>query len=162
MLMNVRMPEQNRGDLKAQIAAMATGERKIHAMIARFGIDTFREGIQDLLDYGENQARRLIERIPDGEYFFADYMAAADSHHGFGFSEARKAFERVWTRENYEVLTAILAREPVDWRFFVKHRVFETIERIPVDERTGMGEEVRWAFAVLAAEYPDLAEHAAN
>ena len=74
MLMNVRMPEQNWGDLKAQIAAMATGERKVHEMIARFGIDTFREGIQDLLDYGEKQARRLIERIPDGEYFFADYM----------------------------------------------------------------------------------------
>ena len=74
MLMNVRMPEQNWGDLKAQIAAMTTGERKVHEMIGRFGIDTFREGVQDLLDYGERQARRLIGRIPDGEYFFADYM----------------------------------------------------------------------------------------
>ncbi len=74
MLLNVRMPEQNWGDLKAQVAAMSTGERKVHEMIRRFGIDTFREGIQDLLDYSEQQARRLIQRIPDGEYFFADYM----------------------------------------------------------------------------------------
>jgi N-methylhydantoinase B len=74
MLLNVRMPEQNWGDLKAQVAAMNTGERKVHEMIRRFGVDTFREGIQDLLDYAEEQARRLIQKIPDGEYFFADYM----------------------------------------------------------------------------------------
>ncbi|MCP5151284.1 MAG: hydantoinase B/oxoprolinase family protein [Ectothiorhodospiraceae bacterium] len=74
MLLNVRMPEQNWGDLKAQIAAMHTGERKVHEMIRRFGIDTFRQGIQDLLDYAEEQARLVIRRIPDGEYFFADYM----------------------------------------------------------------------------------------
>ena len=70
------------------------------------------------------------------------------------------AFERVWTRENYEVLTEILARLPVDWRFFVKHRVFEAVERMPGDKRTGTGDEVRRAFSLLAAEYPELAEHA--
>lgn len=74
MLLNVRMPEQNWGDLKAQVAAMHTGERKVHEMIRRFGAGTFRQGIQDLLDYAEEQARLVIRRIPDGEYFFADYM----------------------------------------------------------------------------------------
>ena len=89
-------------------------------------------------------------------------MAAADGHRGFGYNEAREAFERVWTRENYEVLAGILARMPVDWRFFVKHRVFEAVERLPEAERTGGGEEVRRAFSVLAADYPELAEHAAG
>ncbi|MGI9333701.1 MAG: hydantoinase B/oxoprolinase family protein, partial [Gammaproteobacteria bacterium] len=74
MLMNVRMPEQNWGDLKAQVAAMNTGERKVHEMIRRFGIDTFRAGIVDLLDYAELQAHHLIGKIPNGQYFFADYM----------------------------------------------------------------------------------------
>jgi len=74
MLLNVRMREQNWGDLKAEIAAMRTGERKVHEMIARFGADVFREGIGDLLDYGEQQARNVIRRIPNGEYFFADYV----------------------------------------------------------------------------------------
>ena len=59
MLPNVRMPEQNCGDLKAQIAAMNTGERKVHDMV-RFGADVFRQGIEDLLDYGEQQARNVI------------------------------------------------------------------------------------------------------
>lgn len=74
MLTNVRMREQNWGDLKAEIAAMHTGERRVHEMIRRFGLATFREGIEGLLDYAERQARNVIAKIPDGEYFFADYM----------------------------------------------------------------------------------------
>ncbi|ETW94011.1 MAG: hydantoin utilization protein B [Candidatus Entotheonella factor] len=74
MLTNVRMPEQNWGDLKAQIAAMNTGERKVHEMIRRFGLETFRDGMYALLDYAEQQARRLIRNMPDGTYFFSDYM----------------------------------------------------------------------------------------
>ncbi|HVM78456.1 MAG TPA: hydantoinase B/oxoprolinase family protein [Stellaceae bacterium] len=74
MLLNVRMREQNWGDLKAQIAAMKTGERKVQEMIRRFGAEVFSEGINDLLDYAEQQARHVIRRIPEGEYFFADYI----------------------------------------------------------------------------------------
>jgi len=85
-----------------------------------------------------------------------------DDHRGFGYSQARTAFERVWTAANYEALTAILARLPVDWRFFVKHRLFEAIERMPKTERTGEGEEVRRAFSLLAAEYPEMAELAGH
>ena len=74
LLTNVRMPEQNWGDLKALAAAMNTGERKVHEIVRRFGVETFREGAEDLLDYAERQARHVIRRIPDGGYFFADYM----------------------------------------------------------------------------------------
>ncbi len=73
-LTNVRAPEQNWGDLKAQIAACNTGERKVKEMIERFGIDTFREGIGDLLDYAEAQARAIVRGLPDGRYPFADFM----------------------------------------------------------------------------------------
>ncbi|MFI4989126.1 MAG: hydantoinase B/oxoprolinase family protein, partial [Alphaproteobacteria bacterium] len=74
MWANVRVPEQNWGDLKAQIAAMNTGERKVHEMIEKFGIATFRQGIRDLLDYSEQQCRNIIRGLPDGEYFFSDYL----------------------------------------------------------------------------------------
>jgi N-methylhydantoinase B len=73
-LTNVRAPEQNWGDLKAQIAACNTGERKVREMIARFGLDTFREGVGDLLDYAEAQARAIIRDLPDGRFDFADYI----------------------------------------------------------------------------------------
>lgn len=73
-LANVRAPEQNWGDLKAQIAACNTGERKVLEMIERFGIETFREGVGDLLDYAEAQARAVVRKLPDGRYPFADFM----------------------------------------------------------------------------------------
>lgn len=72
--LNVRAPTQNFGDLKAQLASLVTGERKVHAMIRRFGIETFRAGIAGLMDMAERQARRVIATIPDGSYAFADYL----------------------------------------------------------------------------------------
>lgn len=71
---NVRTPEQNWGDMKAMIAAVNTGEARVKEMIARFGIKAFKEGTSGLLDYSEHQTRALIREIPDGEYFFSEYM----------------------------------------------------------------------------------------
>lgn len=70
---NVRLPEQNWGDLNAQIACVNVGERKLHEVIARFGVEAFSTGLEELLDYAEKQARAVIRSIPDGDYFFADY-----------------------------------------------------------------------------------------
>lgn len=70
---NVRLPEQNWGDLNAQIACANVGERKIHEILDRFGKDNFVAGLDQLLDYADSQARAVISTIPDGEYFFADY-----------------------------------------------------------------------------------------
>ena len=74
LLANVRAPDQNWGDLKSQVAAVNTGERKVHEMIAKFGFETFRDGIEEILDYAEAQARDVVRSLPDGEYFFADYI----------------------------------------------------------------------------------------
>lgn len=70
---NVRLPEQNLGDLHAQIASLNVGERKIIDIIRRFGFDTFLEGVDQILDYAEAQVRQILSRVPDGDYFFADY-----------------------------------------------------------------------------------------
>ena len=73
MLLNVRKPEQNLGDLKAFVGALNTGERKILDMVRKFGVEGFRQGQAGLLDYAEHQAREILRSIPDGEYFFCDY-----------------------------------------------------------------------------------------
>lgn len=73
MLLNVRKPEQNLGDLKAFVGALNTGERKMRAMIARFGPDRVKLGLAGVLDYAEHQAREILRAMPDGEYRFADY-----------------------------------------------------------------------------------------
>lgn len=82
MAINVRAPLQNWGDLNAQIATVNTGERKILDMIKRFGLETFKTAMSELLDYAEHQARQVIREIPDGDYFFADY-ADEDSVGGY-------------------------------------------------------------------------------
>lgn len=79
---NVRLPDQNRGDLNAQIACANVGERKVHEIIQRFGKEGFRSGLGQLLDYSESQARAVIRDLPDGEYFFADY-ADEDQSNGY-------------------------------------------------------------------------------
>jgi N-methylhydantoinase B len=73
MMINVRVPEQNWGDLKALVAAVNTGERRILDLVRRFGVDTLKDGLADLLDYGEAQARAVLSSLPDGTYHFADY-----------------------------------------------------------------------------------------
>ena len=73
MLLNVRKPAQNLGDLKALVGALNTGERKVAAMIDKFGLDTFRDGLSALLDYSEHQAREILASMPDGEYRFTDF-----------------------------------------------------------------------------------------
>ncbi|CAM4269884.1 hydantoinase B/oxoprolinase family protein [Bordetella muralis] len=81
MEINVRSPEQNRGDLQAQIAMLMTGERRILEIIERFGLETFQDGVEAMLDYSEEQARAIVRSMPDGEYFFAEY-ADEDSLNG--------------------------------------------------------------------------------
>ena len=73
----------------------------------------------------------------------------------------RRDFETVWTEENYAALTECLARLPVHWRFYAKHRIFATIEQADPGERHGDGSEVRRAFEALCTEFPQLSAAAA-
>ena len=74
MLANVRVPDQNWGDLKALVAAVNTGERRVLDLVRRFGVDTLVDGLQDLLDYAEAQARAVLATVPDGVYAFTEYI----------------------------------------------------------------------------------------
>ncbi len=73
MATNVRKPDLNIGDIKALIGALATGERKVLAMVRKFGKGAFLEGVGALLDHAEAQARDILRAMPDGEWEFADY-----------------------------------------------------------------------------------------
>ena len=73
ILTNVRIPEQNWGDLQAQVASVNTGERRTLDLVKRFGAQTVVDGFADLLDYAEAQARSVLRDVPDGDYSFAEY-----------------------------------------------------------------------------------------
>jgi N-methylhydantoinase B len=76
MLANCRIPDQNWGDIKALIAALNISERRIGQLVGQYGVDTVARGIRDLMDYGEQRARQIIDEIPDGAYLFSDYVEA--------------------------------------------------------------------------------------
>jgi N-methylhydantoinase B len=80
-------------------------------------------------------------------------MRATQSGSHFDFGPERLAFERLWTRENYDALTEILAVLPVHWRFFVKTKLFE---RLPDCARRANENPVRSAYAALVEAYPQI------
>jgi len=72
--MNVRVPERAMGDLRAQIAAVKTGERRMLEMLAKYGRDGVLGAIEAIFDQSEAQAREQVRNIPDGVYTAESYM----------------------------------------------------------------------------------------
>ena len=87
VLANCRIPDQNWGDLKACLGALNTGERRLHTLLDQFGAEDVGDGIDSLLDYAELQARRVIQRVPDGIYTYVDYLEG--DHLGLGMIRIR-------------------------------------------------------------------------
>jgi len=65
---NTRMPEAVLGDLRAQVAACRTGERRIAAMVKKYGLAAYKDACVLVLDHGERLARAAVRAIPDGRY----------------------------------------------------------------------------------------------
>jgi N-methylhydantoinase B len=68
ILSNIRIADQRIGDIKAQAAALVTGEKRLTALIDRYGAPTVEEGIAELKRRAEAQMRAKIAAIPDGVY----------------------------------------------------------------------------------------------
>ena len=73
-LANCRIPYHNRGDLEAMVSAMRAAEKRLDDTIAKYGLERFEDGVQDLLTYGEQCARQVIAQIPAGRYEMVDYV----------------------------------------------------------------------------------------
>ncbi|MBL8671491.1 MAG: hydantoinase B/oxoprolinase family protein, partial [Alphaproteobacteria bacterium] len=71
---NVRTPDENVGDVKAMLAALAVGEQRVADMIAQHGLETFQAAQEELLAYAERKARAVLRTVKDGTYEFADFI----------------------------------------------------------------------------------------
>ena len=74
LLLNVRVPEERRGDYYAQIAACRLGERRMHEMAARYGADLLKAAYDTILERTETRIRTAVSAIPDGTYHFRDIL----------------------------------------------------------------------------------------
>lgn len=68
ILSNIRIADQRIGDIKAQAAALAIGERRLAGLLDRYGADTVDGAIGELKARAAQQMRAKIAAIPDGVY----------------------------------------------------------------------------------------------
>lgn len=71
---NSRVPHLNYGDINAMIAAVNTAENRFLGMVGKFGIESVKNAMTDLLEQAEVRSENIIKEIPDGSYSFADYL----------------------------------------------------------------------------------------
>jgi N-methylhydantoinase B len=68
ILSNIRIADQRIGDIKAQAAALAIGEKRLAALLDRYGADVVKQAIGELKQRASQQMRARIRTIPDGTY----------------------------------------------------------------------------------------------
>ncbi len=68
ILANHRTPRATWGDFHAMIGALNVGDRRLLALVDRYGLPTVRDGTRALIDYSERRLRAEIEDLPDGRY----------------------------------------------------------------------------------------------
>jgi N-methylhydantoinase B len=72
--MNVRIPERAMGDLRAQVTAVKTGERRFLELVRRYGRAKVTAAIRNIMDNSEDAARARTRTIPDGVYEAESFM----------------------------------------------------------------------------------------
>ncbi len=71
---NVRLPPRAMGDLRAQVTAVKTGERRFLQLIERYGREAVLGSIREIMDHSAAMARVRTRTIPDGTYEAESYM----------------------------------------------------------------------------------------
>jgi N-methylhydantoinase B len=71
---NVRVPGRVIGDLGSEYAACRVGERELVKLLTRYGADTARGYMRELLDYAERMTRSEIRGWPKGRFTFTDHL----------------------------------------------------------------------------------------
>jgi len=75
LVRNSRVPDWNRSDFNAVVAACRLAERRLHEMIARFGVDTVASAMQDMLDRNRRAMGAIIKMvIREEKTYFEDFI----------------------------------------------------------------------------------------
>jgi N-methylhydantoinase B len=66
ILANIRSPEHQSGDIRAQLGAVRVAERRLTEVCKKYGRDAVRRCSTELQDLADREMRSLIARVPDG------------------------------------------------------------------------------------------------
>jgi N-methylhydantoinase B len=72
----MRLPRQRLADLRAQAAANRVGELRLAELGERLGIESLRNGMAEILAYGERRTRAALAALPDGTHTAEDVLEA--------------------------------------------------------------------------------------
>jgi N-methylhydantoinase B len=71
---NCRLPDLAMGDLRAQVTALTTGERRFTELVERYGEEDVGLSVAAIMDQTEAEARANTLSIPDGTYEAESFM----------------------------------------------------------------------------------------
>ncbi|WP_306118072.1 MULTISPECIES: hydantoinase B/oxoprolinase family protein [unclassified Roseitalea] len=71
---NSRMPDLVIGDMHAQVAALRTGERRMHEILGKFGRDDFEAALAGMHAHGEAATRAALADLPKGSWSASDIL----------------------------------------------------------------------------------------
>ena len=71
---NCRTPKVNLGDIKAMMAALHLGEKRVLGLIEQHGLQTFMDAQSDLAEVAGAKALAVQKQIPNGTYEFWDLL----------------------------------------------------------------------------------------
>ncbi|MEM3448211.1 MAG: hydantoinase B/oxoprolinase family protein [Nitrososphaerota archaeon] len=75
---NSRNPYERMGDIKAQVAANLTGEKRVKEILEKYGIDAFNEANESAFEYAERITASKINDMKKGVYEAEDYLESPD------------------------------------------------------------------------------------
>ncbi|MDE0942473.1 MAG: hydantoinase B/oxoprolinase family protein [Alphaproteobacteria bacterium] len=75
ILRNCRLPEWNRSDFNAIIAALRMAERRVVENCKRFGVDEFVTAMDEMLDRNKRAMGTILKQVvPEEKQYFEDYI----------------------------------------------------------------------------------------
>ncbi len=69
-----RIPNTTATNFLAAASALRVGGRRVENLVRRYGKETFRNAVQEMISHGEKISRAAIEAIPDGTWEVVDWM----------------------------------------------------------------------------------------
>jgi N-methylhydantoinase B len=74
LLSNMRVPEERLGDLKAQLAALNVGARRLTELLDKYGAEWIEKHVKELRERSTRLMRAYIRQIANGTYSFDTFL----------------------------------------------------------------------------------------
>ncbi len=96
---NIRLPSEVMGDIRAMVAALKVGGKRIEELVSKYGLENYREYVKNILDQSEQQARLKLKELPKGT-FEGEYFLDGDGDDEHPISKKLRVHMKVTIRED--------------------------------------------------------------